>query len=176
MITGGTGGANTLSGTYFEQITKGIAPGIPVHKKELRTYFEKNTDKLYSLSMIFQNNTGLPTSEIPKDKWEKAKKFEGQFLLTKALEPDECWIDYESSTMTIFEKKYQDTNGSVDEKIQTCDFKWRQYKKIATELGLENVYYIFILGDFFKNRYYVDALNYVKSVPYCDYYFASDNI
>ena len=175
MIKGGTGGANTVTGAYFEQIAHGKAPGIPVHKTKLRTYFEEHTNKLYSLSKIFEKNSGVPRKEIAEDKWERAKQFEGKFLLTKALEPDECWIDYESSTMTVFEKKYQDTNGSVDEKIQTCEFKWRQYKKIATELEIENVYYIFILGDFFKNPYYVDALNYVKSVPYCDYFFASDN-
>lgn len=171
MIKGGTGGANTASGAYFEQIAHGNAPGIPVHKTKLRTYFEEHTNKLYSLSKIFEKNSGVPTKEIAKDKLERAKQFEGKFLLTKALEPDECWIDYDSSTMTIFEKKFQDTNGSVDEKIQTCEFKWRQYKKIATELGIENVYYIFILGDFFKNPYYKDALDYVRSVPYCDYFF-----
>jgi hypothetical protein len=176
MIAGGTGGANTMSGALFEEVAKGKAPGIPVHKTNLRTHFEENTDKLYSLSKIFPKNTGLPTSEIPKDKMERARKFEGKYLLTKALEPDECWIDYESSTMTVFEKKFQDTDGSVDEKIQTSDFKWRQYKKIATELGLENVYYIFILGDYFKNPYYKDALDYVRSIPYCDYFFASDNL
>ena len=176
MIKGGAGGVNTVSGAYFEQITHGKAPGIPVHKTKLRTYFESNTNKLFSLSKIFEKNSHVPTSQISKDKWERAKQFEGKFLLTKALEPDECWIDKESSTMTIFEKKFQDTNGSVDEKIQTCEFKWRQYKKIATELGIENVYYVFILGDFFKNPYYKDALDYVRSIPCCDYYFASDNL
>ncbi len=174
MITGGVGGANTLSGAYFEQITKGEAPGIPLHKVELRKYFEAKTHKLYALSKIFSCNTGLPTSEIPKDKLEKAKKFEGQYVLTKALEPDEAYLDEETSTLTIFEKKYQDGDGSVDEKIQTVGFKMKQYQRVAAELGIQNVYFVYILGDFFKNPYYQDALDYIRSIPNCDYYFASD--
>jgi hypothetical protein len=83
MIKGGTGGANTLSGAYFEQIAQGKAPGIPVHKTKLREYFEAHTDKLYALSKIFEKNSGVPKKEISQDKWERAKQFEGKFLLTK---------------------------------------------------------------------------------------------
>lgn len=175
MIAGGTGGANTVSGAYFEQITHGKAPGIPLHKAELRKHFEAKTNKLYSLSKIYSCNTGLPTSEIPKDKLERAQKFEGRFLLTKALEPDEAYLDYDSSTLTIFEKKYQDTDGSVDEKIQSIDFKMKQYRRIAAELDIENVYFVYILSDFFKNPYYKDSLDHIRSIPNCDYFFASDN-
>lgn len=171
MIAGGTGGANTMSGAYFEQITKGEAPGIPLHKAELRKHYEAQTKKLYALSKIFSRNTGLPTSEIPKDKLVRAEKFAGQYLLSKALEPDEAYLDYDSSTLTIFEKKYQDVNGSVDEKIETVGFKMKQYQKVAAELGIQNVYFVYILGDFFKNPYYHDALEYIRSIPNCDYYF-----
>ena len=69
------------------------------------------------------------------------------------------------------EKKYQDVNGSVDEKIETVGFKMRQYQKVAAELGIQNVYFVYILGDFFKNPYYHDALEYIRSIPNCDYYF-----
>ena len=68
MIKGGTGGGNTVSGALFEEMAKGKAPGIPVHKDKLRAYFEAHTDKIYSLSMIYQKNTGLPSSEIPDKK------------------------------------------------------------------------------------------------------------
>ena len=175
MVLGGVGGANTVSGAYFEQITHGTAPGIPLHKQKLRTYFEEHTNKLYSLSMIYEKNSGVKAKDIPKDKIEKAKMFEGKYVLTKALQPDEAYLDIESSTLTIFEKKFQDTDGSVDEKIQTSDFKLQQYKKIAKELGIKNVYYIYILGDFFKNPYYKDALDYIRSIPNCDYFFASED-
>ena len=56
MIAGGVGGANTMTGAYFEQITKGEAPGIPVHKADLRKHYEQKTGKLYSLSKIFKCN------------------------------------------------------------------------------------------------------------------------
>ena len=171
MIKNGVGGANTLSGAYFEQIAKGNAPGIPLHKKELGNFYKKKTGKHYSLSLIRPGSK----NGVPKDKAERAEKFKGKFLLTKALEPDEAYLDYETSTLTIFEKKFQDEGGSVDEKIQTSGFKIQQYQRVAKELGIENVYFIYILGDFFKDFYYQDTLNYIRSIPNCDYYFASDN-
>lgn len=171
MIKGGTGGANTLSGAYFEQITRGEAPGIPLHKKKLGAFYKEKTGKHYSLSLIRPGTK----NGVPVDKAERAKMFEGKFLLTKALEPDEAYLDYETSTLTIFEKKFQNCEGSVDEKIQTSGFKMRQYERVAKDLGIENVYYVYILGDFFKNPYYQDALDYIRSIPNCDYFFASDN-
>ena len=167
MIRGGTGGANTMSGAYFEQIAHGTAPGLPLHKEKLGQFYKEATGKHYSLSMIRPSKT----KGIPKDKEEKAKMFEGQFLLTKALQPDEAYLDYESSTLTIFEKKVQNCEGSVDEKLQTCGFKIQQYQKIAADLGIKNVYYIFILGEWFKNYYYKDTLAYIRSIPNCDYFF-----
>lgn len=171
MIKGGTGGANTQSGAYFEQITKGIAPGIPLHNHDLRFYYEEYTGECYSLSFV--KHELFPGEFIPASRKERAEAFEGRFLMSKALCPDEAYLDRESSTLTIFEKKLQNCKGSVDEKIQTSGFKIQQYKKIAKKLDIENVYYIYILGDFFKHPYYADVLEYIKSIPNCDYYFAN---
>lgn len=159
---------NTSTGILFEQRVKGSAPGIPLHKAKLRKYYEKMTGGYYSLSKMFPNKH----NDIPNDKMERAEKFAGKFLFTRALEPDEAYLDIETSTLTIFEKKYQDTDGSADEKIQTCGFKIRQYRRLAERLGIENVYFIYILSEWFKNPYYADALNYVKSIEGCDYFFA----
>lgn len=169
MILNGAGGANTQSGKYFEQITHGEAPGIPLHKKELSKYYKNNTGKYLSLSLMHPGkNNG-----IPKDKMERAEKCKGQYLLSKSLEPDEAYLDYESSTLTIFEKKFQGCEGSVDEKLQTAPFKLQQYKQIANDLGIKTVNFIFILGEWFKSPYYTDMLNYIKNTPGCDYFFAT---
>ncbi len=65
--------------------------------------------------------------------------------------------------------KHQEGGGSVDEKLQTCDFKKKQYKKLMAPLNIE-VEYIYILDDWFRKPEYKDALDYIISVG-CQYYF-----
>ncbi len=67
------------------------------------------------------------------------------------------------------EKKYQRVPGSVDEKLQTCDFKRKQYIKLVSELGLK-VEYVYVLSEWFREKRYEDVLCYIKSVK-CHYKF-----
>lgn len=161
---------DTTTGLLFEQHTKGEAIGIPLHKKELGKYYTEKTKKYYALSMVRPSKS----NGLPVDKEERAKALEGQYLFSRALEPDEAYLDEENSVLTIFEKKFQATSGSADEKLQTCGFKLQQYQKLAKELGINQVYYIYILSDYFNSSYYKDVLEYIKSIPNCDYFFASE--
>lgn len=90
-------------------------------------------------------------------------------ILSKRMLPDDCFVNYRNNTVYIIEKKFQSSAGSVDEKLQTCDFKRKQYKKLFDVIGY-NVEYIYLLCDWFKKPEYKDVLNYIKSVG-CDYYF-----
>ena len=74
-------------------------------------------------------------------------------------------------TLFIIEVKYQQVEGSVDEKLQTCDFKRKQYLKLVVGLGLK-VEYVYVLNDWFKDPRYKDVLNYINSVN-CHYKFGS---
>jgi hypothetical protein len=65
--------------------------------------------------------------------------------------------------------KFQKVAGSVDEKLQTCDFKKKQYKKLMSAINVD-VEYIYILSDWFKHHSYKDTLDYIISVG-CQYYF-----
>lgn len=65
--------------------------------------------------------------------------------------------------------KFQKVAGSVDEKLQTCDFKRKQYTKLMAPLNIE-VEYIYILSDWFNTPAYKDTLDYVISAG-CHYYF-----
>ena len=58
---------------------------------------------------------------------------------------------------------------AVDEKLQTCDFKRKQYKKLFASIGYD-IQYIYLLCDWFKQPQYRDVLKYIKNVK-CDYYF-----
>ena len=74
-----------------------------------------------------------------------------------------------NNTMFILEVKTQNVAGSVDEKLQTCDFKKKQYQKLLSQLNME-VQYIYILDDWFRKPQYKDVLDYIISVG-CQYYF-----
>ena len=83
--------------------------------------------------------------------------------------PDNALYVIVNNTMFIIEVKHQEVNGSVDEKLQTCDFKKKQYIKLLSELNYE-VEYIYILDDWFRQPKYKDVLDYIISVN-CKYYF-----
>lgn len=64
-------------------------------------------------------------------------------------QPDECYIDETSKVIFILEKKFQQCSGSVCEKIQTADFKRRQYRKTFPGYTVE---YFYCLSDWFKGN------------------------
>jgi hypothetical protein len=95
-------------------------------------------------------------------------------IISKKLLPDEAYIDEANQRLVVYEKKFQQTAGSADEKPQTCAFKIFQYRKIARAMGLQDATYTYILSDWFKKPEYRDMLDYIKSVDGCDYIFWED--
>ena len=96
-------------------------------------------------------------------------------LISKKLLPDEAFIDLDSSRLVVYEKKFQQTTGSADEKPQTCAFKIHEYRKIAAALGLKETTYTYIFNDWFKKPEYRDMLEFIKSIDGCDYFFWEEN-
>ncbi len=88
-------------------------------------------------------------------------------VLSKKLLPDGAILV--GNTIYIIEKKFQNGSGSVDEKLQTCDFKKRQYEKLFTPLGIQVEFY-YVLNDWFNQTCYNDVFEYIRSVG-CDYFF-----
>lgn len=95
-------------------------------------------------------------------------------ILSRKLLPDEAYYDKDNKVLYVYEKKFQQCEGSADEKPQTCGFKIYQFRKIAKAIGAEEVYYTYILSDWFKQTKYQDMLDYIKSVSGCDYLFEED--
>jgi len=89
--------------------------------------------------------------------------------LSKQMLPDDAFYNYNNSIIYIIEKKFQNVAGSVDEKLQTCDFKRKQYTKLFSSVGFA-CEYIYVLNDWFKNPTYQDVLNYITDSK-CSYYF-----
>lgn len=88
-------------------------------------------------------------------------------IISKKLLPDAAIL--KDKTIYIIEKKYQNGAGSVDEKLQTCDFKKRQYQKLFNPIGIQVEYY-YVLSNFFNQECYKDVFEYIESVG-CKYFF-----
>lgn len=159
MIEKGIGGGNTITGLNFEkecdilellQSKEGYRVDgtiIYYEEKEVARSFRKNALYVYL----------------------KSKGVDYKNFLSKKLLPDEAIYVIINNTLFIIEVKFQKVAGSVDEKLQTCDFKRKQYAKLMAPLNIE-VEYIYILSDWFRSPAYKDVLDYIISVG-CQYYF-----
>lgn len=90
-------------------------------------------------------------------------------IISRKLLPDEALYNDSNKTLYIIEKKFQQGDGSVDEKLQTCDFKKKQYEKLVSSLNIK-VEYIYVLCDWFNQSKYRDVFDYIKDSG-CHYYF-----
>ena len=167
MKTGGIGGANTLTGLNFERevdfqdllAAKHGYRVSPLPGKAGSGVFFK--DQLVARS--FRKYAFYKFLDEEGVQWKP--------MLSKRLLPDDALLVIVRETLFIIEVKYQNVGGSVDEKLQTCDFKRKQYLKLVTPLGLK-VEYVYVLNDWFKDPVYKDVLNYIQSVN-CHYKFGS---
>lgn len=74
-------------------------------------------------------------------------------------EPDEAYVNISKRAVYIIEKKFQQTPGSVDEKLQTGPFKKHHYSKLFPNYKL---HYIYCLSDWFKREEYTSVLEYLS--------------
>jgi hypothetical protein len=165
MKTGGFGGANTLTGLKFEGKVdfQKLLEKIPGYKLE-------NIAGKTGIGVFF--NGKLVARCFKKHNFYKFLDESGvdwRNMLSKKLLPDDAMLVIVRETLFIIEVKYQQVTGSVDEKLQTCDFKRKQYLKLVASLGLK-VEYVYVLNDWFRKPEYKDVLDYIHSVN-CHYIF-----
>ncbi len=159
MKKGGTGGGRTKTGLFFEGKTDlgtflNTQKGYEVKKGEV--YFKGNL-----VGRIFKKNGLYKFLEELKIDWKE--------VISRRLFPDDSIYVIVKNTLYVIECKFQEVEGSVDEKLQTCDFKKKQYQKLFSRANIE-VEYIYLLGEWFRNPKYKDVLDYIISVR-CSYYF-----
>ncbi len=155
----GSGGGNTITGLKFERGRDILsilsnAKGYSV-KGNVVFYLGKEVARSYRKYGLY--------------KFLESQGIDYKKIISKKLLPDEALYVIVRNTLFVIEMKYQEVTGSVDEKLQTCDFKKKQYKKLMAPLNIE-VEYIYILSDWFRKPEYKDVLDYVISVG-CQYYF-----
>ena len=159
MKAKGTGGGNTITGLNFEK------------ERDILEILKKAKDYSVKNSVIYFRGKEVARSYRKQGLYRMLaeKKVDWRKLVSKRLFPDEALYVVVNNTLFIIEMKFQKVAGSVDEKLQTCDFKKKQYRKLMAPLNID-VEYIYILNDWFKNPAYKDTLDYVISVG-CQYYF-----
>ena len=160
MIANGIGGANTRTGLVFEG------------KVDLATFLsQQNGYVVDSDGKVFYCDE-LVAQIFKQDKFYKLLEEYGvdwRDIISKKLLPDDSIYIPINNTFFIIECKFQQVPGSVDEKLQTCDFKKKQYQKLLSNLNMK-VEYVYLLNDWFKQPKYKDVLDYIISVN-CRYYF-----
>ncbi len=170
MIKGGKGGCNTKTGLFYEGKVdlKTFLNNLPNYKLIEHTKTKNKKSKWYLvyyknelIADIFQKNALYIYLEEKRINWKE--------FLSKKLLPDNAIYVISNNTLFIVEVKYQQVAGSVDEKLQTCDFKRKQYIKLFSYLNYK-VEYLYILSNWFKKEEYKDVLNYIINMG-CRYYF-----
>lgn len=154
------GGARTnVNGLHFEQTTSldtalsNVGYRVVDHEVfDGRTKIGLSVQK-YDFYKYFLIPQGIDYTEYNSKKWL----------------PDECYVNLETNTVYIIEKKFQNSSGSVDEKLPNCDFKKREYEKLCTPINFD-VEYLYVFNDWFRQSVYRDTLEYIEMVG-CSYFY-----
>jgi len=160
MKKGGIGGANTKTGLAFE----GKVDFLTFIKRQ-KNYTAKGNEIFYKGKSVAFSFKKYGLYKYLEEKGIDYKKF-----ISSRLLPDNAIFVIVNNTMFILEIKFQKVAGSTDEKLQTCDFKIKQYRKLLSRLNVE-VEYIYVLNDWFQKPEYKDVLDYIISIKGCSYYF-----
>ena len=159
MVKGGIGGGNTITGLIYEGKVD-----LPTYLSQQPGYTVIGSNVFYKgnlVARVFKKHGFYDFLQENGIQWK-------EFISCRLL-PDNCIYVIVNNTLFIIEVKHQCTAGSVDEKLQTCDFKLKQYKKLLSRLNIE-VEYVYILSDWFRDSRDKDVLDYIISVK-CQYYF-----
>ena len=161
MIKDGQGGGNTRTGLIFEG------------KNDLGTFLSTQEGYVVRDDIVYYRDEEVAKVFKKHGFYDilKSMDIDWKNIVSRQILPDDGIYVMSNKTMFIIEYKFQQTEGSVDEKLQTCDFKKKQYQKVLSSAKIE-VNYIYVLSKWFEQQKYKDVLDYIISVG-CDYYFES---
>jgi len=107
---------------------------------------DTTTGAVFEIKVHMEQN-GIDITKHNLYRFLKDKGINWQNIISKKLLPDEAYFDEANNRVIIYEKKFQQTAGSADEKPQTCAFKIAQYRRLFAALGVTDVSYIYIFND-----------------------------
>lgn len=140
------------------------------------THASRNTSTgLNFEKQVLIKNDGICLTKNNLYKYLEKNGIDWTTILSRKLLPDEAYYNPVTKEFFIYEKKYQQTEGSADEKPQTCGFKIWEYKKLGRAMGAEKVTYTYLLSSWFTKDKYRDMLDYIRNeVEDCDYVIVGD--
>ena len=124
------------------------------------------------ITMCHANGIDISKTKLKKFLAEKGVSNPLEYL-SWMFQPDEAYYLPSTNEIIIYEKKFQQTSGSADEKLGNCAWKISEYKACFSAAGINKVSYIYIFNDWFKQSRYEKLLAYIRSVEDCDYMFAA---
>ncbi len=166
MIKGGQGGANTnKTGLKFEKDTdfSELVDSLDNYKVKEIKFLDKKITKGFE---VYRIGIKDPIGKImPQYRFYDFLSDIGiQNTNSKQWKPDEAFINFENHTVYIVEKKWQETEGSVDEKLLGFGNKRRLYQRLLDQS--ENPYtvqFIFVgNSNFFGKEKYRDSFEMLR--------------
>lgn len=132
MIKGGQGGANTnKTGLKFERDTdfSELVDSLPNYRVEEIEFEDKKVTKAFK---VYRKGSDEVIGKImPQYRfYDFLNEIGLENFNSKQWKPDEAFINYENRTVYIVEKKWQETEGSVDEKLLGFGNKRRLYQRL----------------------------------------------
>lgn len=159
MIEGGIGGNSTTTGLEFERSTD-LATAL------VDAGFSVNGSHVFRQGELVGRLVGKNAlyAFLAEQGVDWATRVSAKLL------PDEAFYATQTRVLTVVEKKWQQVAGSVDEKLQTCGFKLRQYRRLFAGTDIE-VRYQYVLNDWFSAPRYQDVLDYITEAG-ADFHFS----
>jgi len=140
----GAGGAKTNENGLKYEKKSGLSMLFTIIEE-----VEKNITKV-----SFENDAGVSIPFIYVKKKEFLKYLKSAInenipIAHGCKEPDECYINENTKIIFIIETKYQQTGGSVCEKLQTAPVKKEHFRELFPTYKIE---YIYCLSPWFKEN------------------------
>ena len=96
-------------------------------------------------------------------------------IFSKKINPDSFILNIKKQHITIFEKKWQQMSGSVDEKLQTAPFKLKMFNRLLKSTRY-SISYEYVLSEWFKNPIYRNIWEYYKNNKNVKIWTENDNL
>jgi len=152
----GAGGANTtINGLSFENKTS-------IENKLLENNYIKvimDTKKKYGYYFEYKNNNN---KIIYMTQAGFKLYFKKTFNIEVYKQPDEAFLIFSNNEyhLKILEKKNQNTDGSIEDKLKTGQFNRREYEKMLNKYVLFNISYAFCISHFLQEKFESNKIKY----------------
>lgn len=177
MRKGGTGGNSTLTGAAFEYKTsleQSLLNGEYkiVDRRDIGAKPKNDTAKII-VKEVWKDDVlkGYLLQKSALYRYLISQGIGWEKRISNRLFPDECFFNLEKNTFYIIEKKSQNGEGSVLEKLQTCYYKCLIYSRLFKDTNW-NFKYCYLLDEWFEKTHdkHKDLYQFVKDNK-CEYFF-----